>query len=539
MELQLESELNASAFPEVGRPTAAYRRGDGEFVALSGAFGSPSWYARSAGWCRPFLHRLCLYDGNLKNRIAICDEPEFPVNDVAFHPSRPILAIATGSYDGGYMFEGDLWLWNWESGETANLLKESREVARCRFDAEGKLSVLLRPRNEEEFGTFDDEVVWQQFVGIVIDDFRDRGARERRFGEPDPRLKDLPLVKPGDFGFVQSPKRHEEQRDEALFLLESTGKFEQRAIARDFAWIDDERIGCVHDHCLVEVWNTRDARRERIERGEGCGVQIFGGPDSPLINVLTRGFEAGRSYQRSTIFELTPSDLREIRGFDRAVAMSRDRSGNFLCRGARISADAKQNPKFDVVLNAAFEELFAGDLGHYDPFNHYIRIDDTGELLFLRSSPPDSVKHKKLCTVSASGDIDERCAWDTDGEHRMCSTARAGPDGSLFASFEIHHPEPGKGKFQIVKREFRSGRTIWVVSVSDLVGAMALVGDSSLVFALNDGTLGVIDTERGQIAHQHRVIIDGVATVPLSLAAKGSTIAVGTLDGRILLYQLR
>jgi hypothetical protein len=36
------------------------------------------------------------------------------------HPSLPVMAIATGDYDGGWRFEGQLALWNWHTVSTAS-----------------------------------------------------------------------------------------------------------------------------------------------------------------------------------------------------------------------------------------------------------------------------------------------------------------------------------------------------------------------------------------------------------------------------------
>src|SRR5205085_2623927 len=91
-------------------------------------------------------YRVAVYDAHPLHRVAVFDLARFPINDVAFHPHRPLLAIATGSYDGGYYYEGALLLWDWSTGEAASLLDESREVTRCRFDDVGRaLHITLRP----------------------------------------------------------------------------------------------------------------------------------------------------------------------------------------------------------------------------------------------------------------------------------------------------------------------------------------------------------------------------------------------------------
>ncbi|MFE4176854.1 hypothetical protein ACFRR7_33240 [Streptomyces sp. NPDC056909] len=41
---------------------------------------------------------------------------------MAFHPGPPLLAVGTGSYDGGYSFEGELLLLDLEAGTAASLI---------------------------------------------------------------------------------------------------------------------------------------------------------------------------------------------------------------------------------------------------------------------------------------------------------------------------------------------------------------------------------------------------------------------------------
>ncbi|MEO0425654.1 MAG: hypothetical protein AAF184_25205 [Pseudomonadota bacterium] len=105
--------------------------------------------------------------------------------------------IGTGRYDGGYSFEGELWLWDWEYGDVRRLLGDSRQAVRCRFIDEGRAAVLLRPRDEEEFSGDDGD--WDAsdvFIGLVLDDLRDireLGIRSEEYLR-DPRLEDVEPV---------------------------------------------------------------------------------------------------------------------------------------------------------------------------------------------------------------------------------------------------------------------------------------------------------------------------------------------------------
>jgi hypothetical protein len=108
--LALQGEITPTRFGEVGRPYRVRRRDDGRKVALCSAFDRLYWPGRAIYAGHALQNRVSLYAGDFERRVAVFDGAHFPVNDVAFHPSEPWLAIGTGSYDGGYLFEGDLFV---------------------------------------------------------------------------------------------------------------------------------------------------------------------------------------------------------------------------------------------------------------------------------------------------------------------------------------------------------------------------------------------------------------------------------------------
>src|SRR5205085_9068082 len=55
-------------------------------------------------------------------------DDRWPAKAIAFHPVLAIVAIGTGSYDGGYAYEGELLLLNLATGHVVSLLEWPREV---------------------------------------------------------------------------------------------------------------------------------------------------------------------------------------------------------------------------------------------------------------------------------------------------------------------------------------------------------------------------------------------------------------------------
>jgi len=141
--------LGNGAFAEIGRPTGVYWDKRASRIAIASSFNFLQWHGRDIQERRALSYRVSVYDVYPLRRVAVLDLARFPINDIAFHPHKPLLAVATGSYDGGYYYEGALLLWDLSRGEAVSVLDESREVTRCRFDDAGEaLHIILRPPDD-------------------------------------------------------------------------------------------------------------------------------------------------------------------------------------------------------------------------------------------------------------------------------------------------------------------------------------------------------------------------------------------------------
>ncbi|MFG3055460.1 hypothetical protein ACGFZP_31570 [Kitasatospora sp. NPDC048239] len=74
----------------------------------------------------------------------------FPVQALAFHPTEPLLAVGTGEYDGGYFFEGELLLLDWETGAARSLIEGDmgRQVLGLTWLDGQALRVLMAPYDD-------------------------------------------------------------------------------------------------------------------------------------------------------------------------------------------------------------------------------------------------------------------------------------------------------------------------------------------------------------------------------------------------------
>jgi len=80
----------------------------------------------------------------------------WPTTAATFHPTLPVVTIGTGSYDGGYLYEGELLFLDLVTGSVVSLLERPREVRKIVWRDEQTLDLVLAvptDEHEERLGT--------------------------------------------------------------------------------------------------------------------------------------------------------------------------------------------------------------------------------------------------------------------------------------------------------------------------------------------------------------------------------------------------
>src|SRR5439155_9864349 len=94
-------------------------------------------------------HRLGIYRADTLGCTHLV-RLHWPVNTVAFHPGLPLVAIGSGAYDGGWLYEGELTLLNLDTGRSVSVLDEEREVTRVAWRDGHTLDLVMSVRGDEE-----------------------------------------------------------------------------------------------------------------------------------------------------------------------------------------------------------------------------------------------------------------------------------------------------------------------------------------------------------------------------------------------------
>lgn len=139
--------LGTSAFAVVGRPSAvAVSRARNVVVVGGSNLGHPQSPLRGLGG-RPVPYRIGVFA--LEDARCLHLRPSrWPVNAVAIHPRLPLAAIGTGSFDGGYRFEGELLVLHLHSGKAASVLRGTRDVRALSWGADDTLDGVMTPPDE-------------------------------------------------------------------------------------------------------------------------------------------------------------------------------------------------------------------------------------------------------------------------------------------------------------------------------------------------------------------------------------------------------
>jgi WD40 repeat protein len=490
----------------------------------------------------PTVHRLALFatgsqHPHSERRRAVLDEIEYPINDVSFHPTLPLLAVATGAYDGGFYHKGQLLLWDYEVDRCVQVFSESREVVRCEFRGSERLAVLLRPRYAGEFPDVD---AVDCFVGSVLENIT--ATRESpSIRTVDPRLSALLPIRPSAVGFDRIElylAEHRARFYEAvrrLALDDRIGPYEERTAVRDVAWLDERTLAAVSDQSHLEVWRLDrhgDSTRVLRETGYGIGAQLLRSPSGWLVHVVDEGPPDTQEGDRSILLSLEEGVLTPWQTFDRVYVFSTDASGYLLGRDAGDPARART--RRDLVIAPGGSVVHEEDLGRYNSFSDYLRLDGGPALYFLGRVEDD---RRAVFSLAPDGDASLVLAWERGGQHTSSSIGCL--DGrSILRAYAVHEKRRPEQRW-IERVDLETGASAWRSRVEHTVLALALVPDADAMIATTlDGALELRDTATGELLDRRAIGDRGIVSRGISCAVHGTNIAVGTADGRVLIYRL-
>jgi hypothetical protein len=545
-----------TSLPGIGDISGVFRDDVRELLAVGCSFRlltEPRARAAYSGH-RP-RYRVAIYEQGRRTPKAFFDRLSYGVNDIAFHPTMPVMAIATGRYDGGWRFEGELILWNWETGDFGLVVDSIPEVMRVAFDGGGdNILAIIRPWDE---GVVEDRALGEDPFDIFFEiqaafSSSLQNGLTSETDVTDQMTAQKPVSKEGmitDARFAASLKDFET----AISRHCKIDKVLSRSPIWDVKWLDHGGVAFVHDDCHLEVIDRSEAIRRFS--GEGHGCEILAGPTLRVHVTSDRDSKNWHDSRISRIFRLENDELIEEKEFIGSHTISVSNDGRMIVRRNRSGAPSE------------LEELEMSDhwfkdgewhevkLGLYDVFNHYIRVDGTPYLFFVQNDQPnrDQLKDfpagpkKWLCILETNGTI--RCLWrilPDDGTYAStvneCSYEFLPTDGggAMVVAGKRYDPNPSKPFLGFIyRKELSSGDEMWraetpasptvirYLKSRDLIAAFFLNGDQML-----------IEASSGAIIRQARFVHDQMPSIIFSCDVRDDEMVLGTVDGRVVVISV-
>lgn len=535
-ELRVDRVLGDGPFREIGEPRVAAVSPDGRLIAVGGALAHPQWHgqdvsARSRphpGWYPVGVYRT----DDLSCRYHLTSR--WRSNTIAFHPALPLVAIGTGSYDGGWAYEGELLLLDLDSGSVVSLLPHSREVRRVTWrDARTLDLVLAIPCDEDEKRFGARSLAW----AVTRDDWASAtdGMLRPPFGAdpvPDPPRAD-PAAAAAHLGRLGRERGRTWSPRRTVWAVRG---------------LSDGRILAALEGIGLECWSGASGEPLWRVPAEGAGCQITVSPDERWALALTqtpprfqdRGWTTDPSMLRRV--DLARGDVRatETETAATPVVVTARADGWWALRDTRHDSRAASG---EALLHAPDgRPTNTVRLGRYDLINHFFDIRYAPELLFLQGREDKPWRDKWVVAVDAPEGRVRRLfplEWDAARGGHLYGGAGAYLDdasGPALVHTGVVHDGAGllPGNAFVVRRAYAGGAAQWVF-IADHQATALDAADGIVYVVFNSGELVVLDARDGAVRLRQELRVNGHRVVPLSLSrVAAGRLVIGTLDGRIL-----
>lgn len=545
LQLVIKKELTPQKFAEIGQPYRVFRDEKRGLLAVCSHIASPMHRAKWHHGPGIFEHRVSVYQiaGMVRLGVMAC---RFQVNHVVFHKTEPVLLASTGSYDGGFFYNGDLLRFDWRKQTRHKMFGGSREVVVARYQDDGKISLLMRPQDEEEFADHEGEDYpnhHEIFVGLVIDDrpFSEFTNGREQY-EPDPRLVGLRPCNPADFGFSA------DQLARQYFMMVKpdvndlqellAAGHDARAGVWDLRPLGAGRFAVMMNGRLLEIWDKENGLEARFD-GEVDGLEfLHQAGDELLFHVLVRGKPGTAEHTRSQLWKYARGEVSLWKAFDGDYSWcvngdgwllgTEGWNGHLARRSLRVSPSGESFPgpegcggdrheRLQLLPRGASELHFVRRSGDSRAFDYRLwMLKQTGEELDVGPLGP----------IGFSDSVEYAMPWDLTRYVQVC-------DRWAIAA----HKSAGT-LLELVERD--TGRAIFSIPLCGAVTQiLRLSGSETVLAGHRDGGLSVVDLKRREVVLEQMMMVDGLVCVPSALAEVAGAIIIGTDDGRLLVACLR
>ncbi|WP_433464736.1 hypothetical protein [Spirillospora sp. CA-128828] len=516
--LIVDRVLGDRPFAEIGFPSVAAVSELRGVVVAGGRVGPPGWQPGTLTSGRSTRH-IGVYDlDGLRCRSLI--PSRWPVNTIAFHPVLPLAAIGTGSYDGGFFYEGELLLLDLLSGETVSAFAPAREVRSARWLNERRLDLVLAATDDES-GKGD---TWGFAASIARDDWTALPAKA--IGPAELAGERVPSVPPGA---SEAALRTLESLSAACRNMTFTPRRQVRAVEP----LRDGRVLAALDGVRLESWLPSGLREWVAPVPGGGGRRIVVTPDQQAAWVEIQwapGWDGPRVRYRPNGVELLSLQNGEVlrpAGSKTPVAVTGRQDGWVMLLDTRHAPTEAGT----TLVSPDQQESAPLDLGQYEFANTTFVVRRSPELLFLQPTP----QGVWIAALDPSGMVRPLFPLDWDAGRGIRISGGPGvrlPDALVHAGTVV--PSGHRRIEAFVVRRRADGEPEWVFECEAVVTAMDAAEDTVLV-ALDSGEVVALGAADGRPRWRQSLTFHGMPTSGTSLAIpEDGRVLIGTADGRIL-----
>ncbi|MEU4730453.1 hypothetical protein [Streptomyces sp. NPDC023588] len=439
------------------------------------------------------------------------------VQALAFHPTLPLLAVGTGSYDGGYFFSGDLLLLNLETGTSLSAFEHGagRQVLELEWLDEQRLRLLMAPPDDWQ----DKEAHTQGHTAVVI--------RPDWASVPPRSITSYELIGP------RIPAPRPDGRAAAYQLVSELGPdWDPRLTVQAVEELSDGRLLATLGGVQLECWLPSGTRLWAVPDEEGGReIAVARDENSAWVSLVRpeRHHRHTQSVVRLSLADGAEADQAAQSGY---VSLSSAADGDPLLApsGYRVRGVPVAHRHPFRIRHASRAWILSYVKKEGTRRSHPgIPWVATAELKPRRGRPAEPTKADTLHLFPYS--------WLPDEEHTGGPGVETA-DGSLIHAGTVFRQNPQPGDSFVVRREASDGTPRWVFRTD--CSATALDTDATTAFiSYDDGEIVALNLDDGTVLWRRHLTLGNVTAIPTALTvSQPGRLLVGTRDGRILLCSL-
>ena len=463
---------------------------------------------------------LTLFDPEDLRAIAHFPDLKYPINDLDFHPTKPEILLATGQYDGGAMFDGELLIWNYRTNTFRQPIEESREYLDARFKGD-EIEFVVTPEHDME----EDFVVRRYVVG-------ERGVP--------PKLEQLTPIAEYD---VADRSRQEAHAKDVTRRLE-----EMRAIARQngmpsgfqsmawsMAFTSDDKLMVGMAQGIIAAINLRTQSWIPIQlANSGAFTQLyFLREQQKLVALLCESNQKMENQVR--VFCIDPDSFHYAPGPKGDFVLSRMANGDFLARNTHFR---EKDPAF-TIYSPDFKHRRELTI-HAKVLDHHLHLEDTGFIYKVRGYDPNPYDNKRLVEIQPKNGVGTTI-FPIEQHPLVYTSPKAIKMGDIFV-FHAHAFSPGSKAppYHCFAMHYNGSR-LWQLDFHANATAMCpLEGfPDHFALAMADGYMGIFNVRNGEqccFLNNYRQVRTGF---PMSIASRGNKLAIGYDNGMVEVLEIQ